>query len=514
MISRMSVAFALVLATLCAVPLHAASPQVLLVGSYHNKAGRFDTIQAAVNAAHPGDWILIGPGDYHEQGARNAGVLVTTPNLHLRGMDRNQVIVDGTLHGAATCSSDPSAQNFTRGGRNGIEVFKASGVSVENLTACNFLSDNNGYGYNGNQIWFNGGDGSGTIGLHSYRGSFLTASSTYYKNDTSAQTIYGVYANNADGPGLFNHDYASNMGDSSFYVGACPDCNAILTDDHAQNSPLGFSATNAGGHLIVEDSEWDQNKDGIVPNSLNNDDWPSPQNGACPPGQRGPTGTASCTVIRDNYVHDNNNPNVPQIGLATTVAAGSGIVLVGGKNDTVIDNHVSHHAAYGILIFDYLDAETPPPNNRNPCSGGLQLDGVCYFVGYGSEVANNFLVDNGFLGNITTGDLADGHIAINHNPGNCWNGNFDPHGLTSAPANIETTLGTCGVPNAGDPTVEAVVLCVNGYTPACHGLPPLNILKRTRPVLMPIPREPSMPDPCSGVPANPWCEYTARNVSD
>ena len=55
--------------------------------------GRFTSIQTAVNAAHPGDWILIAPGDYHEHGAPNVGVLITTPDLHLRGLDRNRVIV-------------------------------------------------------------------------------------------------------------------------------------------------------------------------------------------------------------------------------------------------------------------------------------------------------------------------------------------------------------------------------------------------------------------------------------
>ena len=48
----------------------AGSPKVLLVGSYHGVAGRFATIQAAVDAARPGDWILIGPGDYRTRGPR------------------------------------------------------------------------------------------------------------------------------------------------------------------------------------------------------------------------------------------------------------------------------------------------------------------------------------------------------------------------------------------------------------------------------------------------------------
>ncbi len=500
----------LLLATLFSIPIHAAGPQVLRVGSFHGIAGQFQTIQAAVNAAQPGDWILIGPGDYHEQGASNAGVLVTTANLHLRGMDRNGVIVDGTLPGAPACSSNPALQDFgpNGSGRNGIEVLKTNGVSVENLTVCNFLSDNGGN--NGNQIWFNGGDGSGTIGLGAFRGTYLTASSTYYKANNAAQAKYGIFASNVSGPGLFDQSYASNMGDSSFYVGACRDCNVVITHVHAQNSPLGYSGTNAGGHLLIENSEWDQNRIGIAPSSVNNDDWPSPQNGACPAGQTGPTGTASCTVIRDNYVHDNNNPNVPQFGRAGLGLVGIGIGLLGGENDTVIDNRVSHHGLWGIAVGDFPDTETPPANNPNPCSGGIQFGSICYFIGYGNEVAGNFLKDNGFFGNVTNGDLADAHIASN--PGNCWHGNHDPHGVTSAPANIQTTLGTCGVANQGDPTARAEGLCLTGLDPqACAALPPLHVPTETAPVLMPIPREQSMPDPCAGVPANPWCEQASQS---
>ena len=41
-----------------------ASAKVLLVGSYHGIKGKYTSIQAAVNAAKSGDWILVGPGDY------------------------------------------------------------------------------------------------------------------------------------------------------------------------------------------------------------------------------------------------------------------------------------------------------------------------------------------------------------------------------------------------------------------------------------------------------------------
>ncbi len=158
---------------------------VLLVGTFDGHAGPYRTIQAAVDAAGSGDWILVAPGDYHEtddighppSGADNGdfgGVLITKSDIHLRGMDRNTVIVDGTKAGAATaCTANPALQSFgavgsggKAAGRNGIVVWKANGVSIENLTVCNFLS---GSGDAGNEIWWNGGDNSGKVGLRATR---------------------------------------------------------------------------------------------------------------------------------------------------------------------------------------------------------------------------------------------------------------------------------------------------------------------------------------------------------
>ena len=128
----------LLAAALVTAAASSASAAVLRVGTLNGRAGDFTSIQAAVDAASPGDWILIAPGDYHERGDymhalpggdATGGVTVTKPNLHLRGLDRNKVIVDGTKPGAAACDASPDAQDLgpldgdsQPSGRNGIEA--------------------------------------------------------------------------------------------------------------------------------------------------------------------------------------------------------------------------------------------------------------------------------------------------------------------------------------------------------------------------------------------------------
>ena len=70
----------------------AASARVLIVTQRHVSYPHYTTIQAAVSAAQRGDWILIAPGVY------TGTVRITTPDLHLRGMNRNKVILDGRHH--------------------------------------------------------------------------------------------------------------------------------------------------------------------------------------------------------------------------------------------------------------------------------------------------------------------------------------------------------------------------------------------------------------------------------
>jgi hypothetical protein len=464
----------------------------------------YRTVQGAVDAARPGDWILIYPGVYHEKSTRwpAAGVWIDKPGLHIRGLDRDQVIIDGSNGTAAhPCPSAASEQDFTP--RDGIVVWKASGVTIQNLTVCDYLSGASGHG---NEIWWDGGYGTGRIGMGSFSGSYLTATSQYAPANVHSRHLaqYGIFADNSRGPGLITHSYASNMADSSFYVGACLQvCDTTLAGDTAANSALGYSGTNSGGRLVITDSAFMLNHSGVVPNSENSNDAPPPQDGRCPG-----SATRSCTIITGNLIEDNNNANTPNDG--ATAPVGTGIQIAGGSYDTVTRNVIANQGAWGIVTSDNPDPEQPPPPSH--CQGGIKNDpkpGVCLFRAIGNRVFGNVFIHDGFFGNQTNSDLASATLS-SYTPRNCFYRNVGASGtLTSAPAHIERAAvdGRPCTPAGTGPDVplEDQMICNTGFGPC--PLPPSEARypKQTRIVMLPLPRQPSMPQPCAGLPENPFC---------
>jgi Right handed beta helix region/Phospholipase_D-nuclease N-terminal len=168
-----------------------------------------------VNAASPGDLVLVGPGVYREE------VKVTIPSLVIRGTDRNRVVVDGEFR-------RPNAISVT-----------ADGVAVENLTVRNAVA--NGL------FW---------TGVTGYRASYVTA---------SANGDYGIYAFGSR-DGVFEHSYASGSPDAGFYIGQCNPCDAVIDGVVSEGNALGYSGTNASDLDIVR-SVFRRNWAGIVPNT-------------------------------------------------------------------------------------------------------------------------------------------------------------------------------------------------------------------------------------------------------
>ena len=246
------------------------------------------TIQAAVDASKPGDLILVAPGDYKE------AVLVRTPYITIRGEDRNTTVLDGELKRP-----------------NGIHVVEADGVVVENMTA---------HGYQLNGFYW-----TSVLG---YRGSYLTA---YGNGD------YGIYAFDSVW-GRFDHSYAAGQPDSGFYIGQCYPCHAVITDSISVHNALGYSGTNAGGDLVLVNSEWTGNIAGIAPNTLDSEKL-APQRDI---------------TILGNWVHDNNATDVPTKRLEWPTY-GIGIVLAGGRGNLVQGNLVEGNNTYGIAVLPNLD---------------------------------------------------------------------------------------------------------------------------------------------------------------
>jgi plastocyanin len=299
------------------------SEDVLRVG----KNEQFTKIQDAVDAAIEGDLILI------ENGVYNESVTVTTSYLTIRGVDRNKVIIDG---------------EFMR--ENGIQIYDTDGVSVENLSVRNFSL---------NGVYWNTSKG--------FKGSYLTV----YNNGD-----YGVYAFNST-DGIFDNIYASGHPDSGIYIGQCYPCNSLIYDNVIEGNALGYSGTNAGGHLYLYNNIWRDNMSGIVPNTLDSE--------LNPPGRE--------TTIIGNLVIDNNNYEAPtnRFGL---VAKGMGIVAPGRVGDIIEKNIVVNHDRYGIVASPMLDANL-------------------YFSQH-VQIKDNVVLDSGYT------DLA---LAGPWGPGNCFEGN-------------------------------------------------------------------------------------------
>lgn len=258
----------------------AGPPRTIRVPSDH------PTIQSGVDAARPGDLVLVESGVYRET------VTVETPGLVIRGVDRTGVVVDGEHQR-----------------ENGFKVF-ADGVAVENLTVRY---------QKGNGVLFTGDYGdAGT--LQGYRAAYLTL----YDNG-----LYGVYAFNARG-GLIDHSYASGHPDAGFYIGQCFPCDAVVIDSVAELNAVGLQATNAGGNLTVARGVYRNNRVGIEPNSSTREDL-YPQRGM---------------VIVGNLVTANGDSRAPQ----ATTAFGVGVVVAGGHANRIQRNRVERNPAAGIML--------------------------------------------------------------------------------------------------------------------------------------------------------------------
>ena len=261
-------------------------------------------------------------------GRRAAGVFIDKPDLHLLGLSRGGVVVDGTKSGPP-CSASPADQD--RGpagpsgpwGRNGIEVYEASGVTIQNLTVCNFLSGQRG---SGNQIWWNGGYGTSQVHMHSLLrlvpvGHHHVLSEKRPRTGDLRDLRLARQRARPDRPGLREqHERFRLLRRRLPGLQRRSWTTSTLRTARSASRP----ATPAATWSSVTASST-ATASASLTNSESNGDLPAPQDGACPGG------SGSCWVVTGNYFHDNNNRDVPGNGLGLV---GVGFLVLGGRNDT------------------------------------------------------------------------------------------------------------------------------------------------------------------------------------
>jgi hypothetical protein len=264
-----------------------------------------ESIQGGVDAASEGDLVLVDDGTYAE------AVEVTTPNITVRGRDRNEVILDG---------------EFERD--HGVYV-EADGVAVENLTVRYFHT---------NAVYWREVEG--------FRGSFLTAYNNGY---------YGIYAYRSR-DGRFEYSYASGHPDAGFYLGRNQPYEAVISNVVAEYNALGYSGTSTGADLTIKDSIWRHNMAGIVPNTLDTVDPPE-----------------HSTRMVGNVVYDNGNESVPT-EQHTFPMFGTGILLWGGSDNVVEENVVDGHPNYGIAAYPNIEEPAGNVIRENVVSASGRAD--------------------------------------------------------------------------------------------------------------------------------------------
>lgn len=276
------------------------------------------SIQGAVDQASPGDLILIDPGVYTEE------VVISTPDLVIRGRDRNTVFVDG-VHGFAT----------------GITV-RADGVAIENLTIRNYLADGISVGTDD------------PAGIDRFRAFHVTTSNT----GDNGIALRGV--TNAE----VRQGWHSGHGGSGVLVSECTQCSTLITATLAEYSAKGFNIVGAMDGVSVFSSTARNNRVGILI-------------------EDSPTQPTTGAVVAANVVLNNGFLDTPNNDPAIDRGFGVGIQIGGTVSSTVVANYVAGNSRTGILLAPNNAKTTGDPIaplvDRNAVEGHPESDIVLAF---------------------------------------------------------------------------------------------------------------------------------------
>jgi hypothetical protein len=261
----------------------------------------FRTIQKAVDKAKAGDKIVVRKGVYKEQ-------------VTISGKGKRYLRIVGDRKKPKRVVLEGSNKK-----QNGFFVNGADQVTIDGFMARNYKAN-----------------GFFVVNAVGYKLTHLVAAKS---------GVYGVYAFNSKG-GEMSHSEAYYHSDAGFYIGQTPQqdkpIRSVVRDVKSWGNPIGFSATNMR-YVTITQSEFFNNAIGIVPNALESEKFPP----------------AEANVITDNDVFWNNfnvhagAPFKPKkSGVVPLVPIGTGILLLGGRTNTVENNRVYGNYLVGVAAVE------------------------------------------------------------------------------------------------------------------------------------------------------------------
>ncbi|MGY1502524.1 right-handed parallel beta-helix repeat-containing protein [Streptomyces sp. QTS52] len=305
-----------------------------------------ESIQQAVDAARPGDTVVLSPGTYHES------VRITVSDLTLRGSVAGPaVIVPGPAAADNTCATAGNGICVT-----GTKSHPVKDVTLRSLTLRGFAK---------NGLWASWTD--------RLKVKYVTAEKNGQWGIAQERSVRGV----------FSHNTAERNGDAGLFV-----ANTVDREDGAQDS----KGTEINHNRLLG------NRIGVTVRRLRNltvehNEATGNCAGVFVVGDEGKPRAGAMSVSR-NHIHANNKlcPKTPRLPFLQ----GSGIVLTGTEKTLVTKNRVEDNVGTsplsgGIVLFkSFVGA----PNESNEIRDNVVLRNSTADLADRDTGTNNTFRDN------------------------------------------------------------------------------------------------------------------------